>query len=161
MAERQSGARKPSRDEEPNADRDANGGDEGAVDEQELASYLQERIKPGLNRGAIPLLARSIAREIAHDDYHGDEDEVDDEAEAEDAEDLEADLHTLQQRLGSDWTLFYAVHGGDAWLTAETQDATQRVEAPTAEVLVKAVELLKQGGGRSASRRSEQEDDDD
>ena len=28
--------------------------------EQELAEYLQERIKPGLNRGAIPLLARSI-----------------------------------------------------------------------------------------------------
>ena len=34
--------------------------------EQELAHYLQERIKPGLNRGSIPLLARSIAKEIAH-----------------------------------------------------------------------------------------------
>src|SRR3954465_5772546 len=34
--------------------------------EKELAGYLQERIKPGLNRGAIPLLARSIAKEIAH-----------------------------------------------------------------------------------------------
>ena len=33
--------------------------------EQELAEYLQERIKPGLNRGAIPLLARSIAKDIA------------------------------------------------------------------------------------------------
>jgi hypothetical protein len=33
--------------------------------EQELAEYLQERIKPGLNRGAIPMLARSIAKEIA------------------------------------------------------------------------------------------------
>jgi hypothetical protein len=162
MAERQSGERKPSRDEEPDADRDADGGDDAAMDEQELASYLQERIKPGLNRGAIPLLARSIAREIAHDEYHGDEDdEAEDEDEDEEAADLEADLHTLQQRLGSDWTLFYAVHGGDAWLTAETQDATQRVEAPTAEVLVKAVELLKQGGGRSATRRSGQEDDDE
>jgi hypothetical protein len=52
------------------------------------------------------------------------------------------------------------VHGGDAWLTAETQDATQRVEAPTAEVLVKAVELLKEGGGRSASPSSGKKDDD-
>ena len=34
--------------------------------EKELAGYLQERIKPGLNSGAIPLLARSIAKEIAH-----------------------------------------------------------------------------------------------
>jgi hypothetical protein len=33
--------------------------------EQELAEYLQERIKPGLNRGAIPMLARSIAKDIA------------------------------------------------------------------------------------------------
>jgi hypothetical protein len=157
MAERQSTERKQSRDEEPDDDRDAGGGDDVAVDEQELASYLQERIKPGLNRGAIPLLARSIAREIAQDDYHADEDDDEQEDEDEEAADLEADLHTLQQRLGSDWTLFYAVHGGDAWLTAENQDATQRVEAPTAEVLVKAVELLKEGGGRSAKRR---EDDD-
>ena len=33
--------------------------------EQELADYLQERIKPGLNSGAIPMLARSIAKDIA------------------------------------------------------------------------------------------------
>ena len=33
--------------------------------EQELARYLQERIKPGLKRGSIALLARSIAKEIA------------------------------------------------------------------------------------------------
>ena len=36
--------------------------DEVASYEQELASYLQERIRPGLNRGAIPLLTRSIAK---------------------------------------------------------------------------------------------------
>ena len=36
--------------------------------EKELAGYLQERIKPGLNSGTIPLLARSIAKEIAHRD---------------------------------------------------------------------------------------------
>jgi hypothetical protein len=41
-------------------------GKEAASYEEELAHYLQERIKPGLNRGSIPLLARSIAREIAH-----------------------------------------------------------------------------------------------
>jgi hypothetical protein len=153
------------RDEQPADERDSDdkGGEEAAaVNEQELASYLEERIKPGLNRGSIPLLARSIAREIAHDAYHRDEDEdEDDEEEGGDATDLEADLHTLQQRLGEDWTLFYAVHGGDAWLTAENDDATQRIEAPSAEVLVKAVELLKQGGGRSGARRSESQGDDD
>jgi hypothetical protein len=152
------------RDEQSDADRDTagnGGGDDAAVDVEELATYLEERIKPGLNRGAIPLLARSIAREIAQDAYHGDEDEEEDDGDGEDAADLEADLHTLQQRLGDDWTLFYAVHGGDAWLTAETQDATQRIEAPTAEVLVKAVELLNVGGGRSETRRSRPKDDDD
>jgi hypothetical protein len=39
--------------------------EESARYEKELAGYLQERIKPGLNSGAIPLLARSIAKEIA------------------------------------------------------------------------------------------------
>src|SRR4051812_31697933 len=39
---------------------------ESATFEAELSAYLQERIKPGLNSGAIPLLARSIAKEIAH-----------------------------------------------------------------------------------------------
>jgi hypothetical protein len=36
-----------------------------AAYERDLAGYLQERIKPGLSSGAIPLLARSIAKEIA------------------------------------------------------------------------------------------------
>ena len=146
--------------EQPDAERE-DGGEDAAVDEQELADYLQERIKPGLNRGAIPLLARSIAREIAQDNYHRDEDEDEDEDEDDTAAgDLEADLHTLQQRLGENWTLLYAVHGGEAWLTAETQDATQRIEAPNAEVLVKTVELLNQGGGRSADRGSGTDDAD-
>jgi hypothetical protein len=147
-------------------DSESNGGEEAAaVDEKELASYLQERIKPGLNRGSIPLLARSIAREIARDDYHREEPEEDEDegedqdGEGEDAADLEEDLHTLQQRLGDDWTLFYAVHGGDAWLIAETQDVTQRVEAPNAKVLVKAVEVLTQGGGRSGAPRSRSKED--
>ena len=33
--------------------------------QRELAQYLEERLKPGLNVGAIPPLARSIARDIA------------------------------------------------------------------------------------------------
>jgi hypothetical protein len=138
---------------------DDGGREEPAVDEQELASYLEERIKPGLNRGAIPLLARSIAREIARDDYHSEEAEGEEGDEEEEAADLEAHLHELQQRLGDDWTLLYGVHGGEAWLAAENQDVTQRIEAPTAEVLVKVVELLKEGGGRSGARRSNGDDD--
>ena len=55
------------RDKEQAADSGAgqNGGKEAATYEQELAAYLQQRIKPGLNSGAIPLLARSIAKDIA------------------------------------------------------------------------------------------------
>ena len=82
------------RDDKKPADRGTSQNDHGrepATFEQELARYLQERIKPGLNRGAIPLLARSIAKEIAHrapgedadvDDERGDdaEDDVRDEA---------------------------------------------------------------------------------
>jgi hypothetical protein len=60
--------------------------------EQELAGYLQERIKPGLNSGAIPLLARSIAKEIAHRE-HPDDAEFEDEpsAEADDEPSAEED----------------------------------------------------------------------
>ena len=65
MAKQQPVARKQS-----GSERDTHGtaqnGDEDDVAryEQELAGYLQERIKPRLNSGAIPLLARSIAKEI-------------------------------------------------------------------------------------------------
>src|SRR3954466_6927212 len=50
--------------------------------EEDLAGYLQDRIKPGLNRGSIPLLARSIAKEIARHEYSNggpDDAEADDE----------------------------------------------------------------------------------
>jgi hypothetical protein len=186
--------------------------------EQELAGYLQERIKPGLNSGAIPLLARSIAKAIAYrehpngasqdaeveddpeaemdddpeaemdddpeaemdDDPEAEVDddpeaEVDDDPEAEvdddpdaemdddpDAEaddgpsaedeaprDFEADLHEFQAELGEDWIVSFSVHGDDAWLTAEKDDGSQRLEAQTAPVLREAVELLNEGGGRS------------
>jgi len=165
--------------------------------EQELAEYLQERIKPGLNRGAIPLLARSIAGEIVrrehdgggsedpepdveHDEEPDDEptleagdaddveadagdeqegeldDEADDEPDDEDddesespVDEFEAEMRELQAELGEEWIVRFSVQGDDAWLTAEKQDGSQHVEGPTAEVLLEAVELLDEGGGRS------------
>jgi hypothetical protein len=128
--------------------------DEVATYEQELAGLLQERIKPGLNSGAIPLLARSIAKDIAHREHpngapeHAEE-EVEDSAEGEAPADFEADMHELQAELGEDWILRFSVQGDDAWLTAEKEDGSQHVEAPTAAVLAEAVELLNEGGGRS------------
>jgi hypothetical protein len=113
--------------------------------EQELAGYLQERIKPGLNRGAIPLLARSIAKEIAHREHlNGASRDAGGEP-----LDFEAEMHELQAELGEDWILRFSVQGDDAWLTAEKDDGSQRVEAPTAAVLSEAVGLLNEGGGRS------------
>ena len=60
---------RPKRKKQAQADAapDRNGHDDrGANYEQALADYLQERIKPGLNPGAIPMLSRSIAKEIAN-----------------------------------------------------------------------------------------------
>ena len=59
MAAQKTSARKKSR---PKRDK---GEDKTTDYEKELAGYLQERIKPGLNQGSIPMLARSIAKEIA------------------------------------------------------------------------------------------------
>jgi hypothetical protein len=198
------------------------GDDAVATYEKELAGYLQQRIKPGLNSGAIPLLARSIAKDIAHrerpngaaaesgaddepsaeaddeptgeaedepsaeaddeptgeaddesdddaddepsaeaDEESGDdaEDEAEDEPSAEaddepsgdgDVSDFEADMHDLQAELGEDWILRFSVQGDAAWLTAEKEDGSQRVEAPSASVISEAVELLNEGGGRGA-----------
>jgi hypothetical protein len=137
--------------------------DEVTKYEQELANYLRGRIKPGLNSSAIPLLARSIAKEIAHwphpngaseDDGAGDEPnaEAEDEqsADGEGPPDFEAEMYDLQAELGEDWILRFSVQGDEAWLTAEKEDGSQRVQAPTAWVLSEAVELLNEGGGRSS-----------
>jgi hypothetical protein len=163
MAEQQPAAREQSRskpDDEHEHDADTGTGQNGhdedvARYEQELAGYLQERIKPGLNSGAIPLLARSIAKEIAHGEHPhpaADDAEVADEpsAESDAAPDFEADMHELQAELGEEWILSFSVQGDDAWLTAKTHDGSQRVEAPTADVLTQAVALLNKGGGRSS-----------
>ena len=75
MAEQQSVARKQSRSKrDKKQEADPGTGKSGHEDEvaryeQELTAYLQERIKPGLNSGAIPLLARSIAKDIAHREH--------------------------------------------------------------------------------------------
>jgi hypothetical protein len=233
----------------PGTSENGSGGDT-ATYEQEIAEYLQERIKPGLNRGSIPLLARSIAKELARrqrpDDAAetGEDDEtraeageesddeprgkarggerdgeVDDESEAEADEDVEDEpeaeededfedepeaeededfedepeaeeddeledepeaeeddeeiedeaeeddeaegaeagevsafedeMHQLQEDLGDEWIVRFSVKGDEAWLTAEKEDGSQHVEAPTADVLREAVELLDEGGGRS------------
>jgi hypothetical protein len=141
--------------------------------ESDLARYLQSRIKPGLSSGAIPLLARSIAKDIAKneppeapvsadgsgepedgsgepEDGSGDAEDGADDAEygGVEASDFEADLHELQARLGEDWILCFSVQSENDWLTAETQDANQRVEAPDAERLVRIVEAINDGGGR-------------
>lgn len=128
--------------------------------ETQLARYLQRRIKPNLSSSAIPLVARSIAKEIAKreppeppeqpeqreggDAGSGSENGQDGGA----GLDFEANMRELQAELGEDWILRFSVHGDDSWLTAESADATHRVEAPDARGLVPIVEAIKEGGGR-------------
>jgi hypothetical protein len=210
MAEQQSVARKQSRSKRPKQQQPKSGTgtsgneDEAARYEKELAAYLLERIKPGLNSGAIPLLARSIAKDIAHreqpngtskdaqpedesgadtdeepsadadeepsadadeepsadadeepsaeadddddDDEPSSEPDDDDESAREASPDFEADMRELQAELGEHWILRFSVQGDAGWLTAEKDDGSQRLEAPSASVLVEAVGLLNEGG---------------
>ena len=135
---------------------DANGYEQALADYQkELAQYLQERIKPGLNAGAIALLTRSIARDIAEQDPPEAPDDGEARADRDTptngdgpAPDFEADMHDLQAELGPDWILRFSVHGQDGWLTAEKQDASQHVEAPDAEGLVKMVNAVNESAAR-------------
>ena len=138
---------------DPGADQNGHE-EEVAKYEKELAGYLQQRIKPGLNSGAIPLLARSIAKELAHREppngaSQPDEAEDKPSAENEASSDFEDDMHELQAELGEDWILRFSVQGDNGWLTAEKDDGSQRVEAQTAAVLCEVVGLLNDGGGRS------------
>ena len=230
MAKQDTPTRKGSRSKrEKQREADSSNGGDAPQDgsesyEKELAAYLQERIRPGLNRGSIPLLARSIAKEIAKRDHpngtpaespgddevtaegaddesaeaeeaeeaaeaedgddevaaeaededvaeaddededeavaEADEDdddedeasaEAEDDAEAEDEEAptaFEEDMYELQQEFGDDWIVRFSVQNDAGWLTAEKDDGTQRLEAPTADVLREAVGLLNESGGR-------------
>ena len=51
-----------------------------------------------------------------------------------------------QAELGDDWILRFSVQGDESWLTAEKDDGSQRVQAATASVLSKVVELLNEDG---------------
>src|SRR5690242_8962773 len=162
MAEQQSAEHEEKH--EPDSGTGNNGqAEEAATYEQELAGYLQERIKPGLNSGAIPLLARSIAKEIANrQPPQSASEDAKPEAEADksangdsgqsaegEAPDFEQDMRELQAELGKDWILSFSVHGDEGWLTAEKDDKSQHVEAQTADVLSEAVGLLNNSGGRT------------
>ena len=135
---------------------DANGYEQALADYQkELEHYLKERIKPGLNAGAIAMLTRSIARDIAEREPPAAPD--DGEATTDhgaptngdgSAPDFEADMHDLQAELGPDWILRFSVHGQNGWLTAEKHDASQHVEAPDAEGLVKMVNAVNENAAR-------------
>src|SRR5919106_4446144 len=121
--------------------------------EKQLAEYLQEKIKPGLSRSTIPLVARSIAKEIvrreppeASEDRGGPDDERPDGGSG--SPDFEAEMHELQAELGEDWVLRFSVQGDDAWLTAEKPDEDQRVDAPDAHGLLPIVDAINEGGGR-------------
>ena len=116
--------------------------------ETQLAQYLQEKIKPNLSRSTIPLVARSIAKEITRRDPPEPPAPAEGEESGSAPVDFEAEMHELQAELGEDWILHFSVHGEDAWLTAEKQDESQRVEAPDAQSLVPIVEAINDGGGR-------------
>jgi hypothetical protein len=135
---------------------DANGYEQALADyQEELAHYLQERIKPGLNAGAIAMLTRSIARDIAEQEPPAAPDNGEARADRDaptngdgPAPDFEADMHDLQAELGPDWILRFSVHGQDRWLTAEKHDASQHVEAPDAEGLAKMVNAVNENAAR-------------
>jgi hypothetical protein len=119
--------------------------------EKQLAQYLQEKIKPGLSRSTIPLVARSIAKEIVRreppepPEGQGGGERPEGEGEP---PDFEAEMRELQAELGDDWVLRFSVQGDDAWLTAEKEAEGQRVEAPDAQGLLPIVEAINEGGGR-------------
>ena len=73
----------------------------------------------------------------AEDDADEDEDE-DEDNEAPTA--FEEDMYELQEEFGDDWIVRFSVQNDAGWLTAEKDDGSQRLEAPTADVLRKAVD---------------------
>jgi hypothetical protein len=124
--------------------------------EKQLAQYLQEKIKPGLTRSTIPLVARSIAKEIVEREPPQAPEEPADRSGPEgerpdggpEPPGFEAEMHELQAELGEGWVLRFSVQGDDAWLTAEKEAEGHRVEAPDAQGLLPIVEAINEGGGR-------------
>ena len=94
----------------------------------------------------MPLLARSIAKELAHRSPSEDA-EVDDESIAQADDDYNEDGEEEEDDATAEADDDYSE---DAWLTAEKDDGSQRVEAPTASVLSGVVEQLNESGARSA-----------
>jgi hypothetical protein len=143
-------------------------GEAAATDAHQLEHDLQERIKPGLSRGALRLLARAVSKGAAHrrpgedsdaaGEAGGQEDddvreEVDDDAGGEadvDERSLQDEMRDLQANLGDDWILRVCVQGDYAWLTAEKDDGSQHVEAPAADLLAEVVARLNESGDRSS-----------
>ena len=95
MAKQQTASRRTARSKDTGSTKGkSDSGDKAASYEEELTELLQERIKPNLNRGSIPLLARSLAKDIAarqKQDEPDEDDEARDEPEAEDEPKGEAD----------------------------------------------------------------------
>jgi hypothetical protein len=116
--------------------------------ETKLARYLQQKIKPNLSSSTIPLIARSIAKEITRREPPEPPAPAEGDEAGNEQIDFEAEMRELQAELGEDWVLRFCVHGEDAWLTAEKEDESQRVEAPDARRLVPIVEAINDGGGR-------------
>ena len=58
-------------------------------------------------------------------------------------------MYELQAEFGDDWIVRFSVQNDAGWLTAEKDDGSQRLEAPTAECSEKAVELLDSGDSSS------------
>ena len=86
--------------------------------------------------------------EDVSDEADDDFDEEDDDGEAPSG--VEDELRDLQANLGDDWILRFSVQGDASWLTAETDDGSQHVEAPTVDELAEVVERLNEGGGRAS-----------
>jgi len=103
MAKQKTAGRRTARPKDSGSEKAKSGsGNSGSTYEEELTELLQERIKPNLNRGSIPLLARSLAKDIAarqrtdeaeedepRDEAADDQPETDDEAQGDDERDEE------------------------------------------------------------------------
>ena len=141
MAKQQTATRKRSRSR-----RD----DEQEVDRDQDKNDHEEEVEPSADATDEFDAEEDDEREDEAEDQFDDEDDDEPGAEGKAPPDFEADMHELQAELGEDWIVRFSVQGDEAWLTAEKDDGSQHVEAPTAEALFDAVELINESGGRSS-----------